>query len=59
MVQQSLKRQPDPLFAGINFDPANAAGNSDEMIKEFFTDFVDMVDTLPDLDFEEHFEMFP
>lgn len=59
MVPQSLKRQPDPLFAGLNFDPATAAGNSDEMIKEFFTDFVDMVDTLPDLDFEEHFEMFP
>ena len=59
MVPQSLKRQPDPLFAGLNFDPTAAAGNSDEMIKEFFTDFVDMVDTLPDLDFEEHFEMFP
>jgi len=57
-----VKRQPDPLFSSLTFEPGNGGGppqNSDEMIKEFFTDFVDMVDTLPDIDFEEHFEMFP
>jgi hypothetical protein len=57
-----VKRQPDPLFSSLTFEPGNGGAppqNSDEMIKEFFTDFVDMVDTLPDIDFEEHFEMFP
>ena len=57
------QQQPDPLFASVNFSSATASSsavqNSDEMIKEFFTEFVDMVDTLPDIDFEEHFEMFP
>jgi bHLH factor len=60
---QNHQQQPDPLFASVNFPSASASSstvqNSDEMIKEFFTEFVDMVDTLPDIDFEEHFEMFP
>jgi hypothetical protein len=58
-VSPEAKRQPDPLFSAVAFDSAVAVHSSDEMIKEFFTDFVDMVDTLPDIDFEEQFEMFP
>ena len=57
MIVPDLKRQPDPLFASMTFDTGHQ--NPDDMIKEFFTDFVDMGDTLPDIDFEEHFEMFP
>ena len=52
-----VKRHPDPLFSSVTFEAGGH--NSDEMIKEFFTDFVDLVGTLPDIDFEENFEMFP
>lgn len=39
----------------------NLNNNNDDIMKEF-TDFVDLVDTLqgmPEIDFEDNFEMFP
>ena len=45
----------------INNKVANLNNNNDDIMKEF-TDFVDLVDSLqgmPDIDFEDNFEMFP
>ena len=45
----------------LNNKVANLNNNNDDIMKEF-TDFVDLVDSLqgmPDIDFEDNFEMFP
>ena len=53
-TQQQLQNQLNNKVATLN-------NNNDDIMKEF-TDFVDLVDSLhgmPDIDFEDNFEMFP